>query len=84
MKLTRHAKKRWEERFPDLDVENEFAKVRRVGRAVKKKIKKSCPKNTEYCGRAFRGRYLMMTREKIVFVMAPGNIVITVLDFRSA
>lgn len=83
MTITDHAYKRWLERFPELNLVDEYAKAkRRVGKKMRIKIRESCPKNTQYCTRKFNGRYMRMTNEGIVFVVAPPETIITVLDYR--
>lgn len=81
MIVTNHARQRWNERFPDMCIENTFAQARnRVGKKTKKKIKESCPNNLQYCSSVFRGRYMRMTRGGIVFVIAPPEVIITVFN----
>ena len=80
--VTNHAKARWSERFPKLDIEITYLQTRSVGRGTRKKVKKSCPEHIDLCNIKFKSRYLLMTRQGIVFVMQPPETVVTVLDFR--
>lgn len=83
MKLTEHAVKRWNERFSGLDIETEYLKARqRVGKKTKRKIKETCPLNAHYCNHEFNGRYMKMTKEGIIFVIAPPETIITVLKIQ--
>lgn len=81
--VTNHASQRWAERFPDLDIQSEYDSARyKLGKSFKKKVKATCPQHLEYCGREFNGRYMLRTKEGIVFVVAVPETIITVLDFR--
>lgn len=74
MKITKHAEKRWNERFSHLELLNEWNKSKPAGKNTRKKIKKQCP-NHDMNG--FKGYYYMTTKD-IVFVVAPKIIIITV------
>lgn len=81
MKVSRHALKRWDERFPDLDLEEEFLKAHRVGRRTKKRIGRQAPKNFAQM-QANARHYLMNRHSKIVFVVSSlDQTVITVFPF---
>lgn len=83
MRLTKHARERWIQRFPELDIAVEYCNARnRVGKKMRKMVKETCPRNLFYCGKTFRGRYMRMTPQGIIFILAPPETVITVLDFR--
>lgn len=82
LEITQHALDRWQERFPELDIHLEYACTKRCGPRMRKRVKQSCPEHVKFCDRQFRGRYLVSTKEGIVFVMAYPEIIITVLDFR--
>lgn len=45
MQLTHHAKQRWDQRFPDLDPEQEWSKARRLGRGLREALRKKCPRH---------------------------------------
>lgn len=76
---SRHAMERILERFADVDVDNEYATARRVGKRTKQKIKSQCPvEHARWMHGMFKGRYYMISRKKVVFVMAPVEVVITV------
>ena len=80
MTITDHAKKRWMERFPDLDLLNEWYKSRLAGKKRIRQIKKQCP-NHDMNG--FKGYYYMTTKD-IVFVVAPKEIIITVFPLEKS
>lgn len=77
MKLTAHAVRRWRERFPDLDPEKEWRDSRRVGGGKKGQLKKQCPAHAHDI-RKFRGKYYTISPRNVVFVVVPGEIIITV------
>lgn len=79
-KWSDHALERWQERFPNTDRDFAYANARRVGRKVKAKIKRSCPvESRRWMSHGFMGRYFLINRDGIVFVMAAPETVITVL-----
>jgi len=73
-----HALQRARERFPDIDLENLYPGARRAGKKLKRKIKAACPVSAEKYMRGFNGRYVMVTRCQIVFVMQAPETVVTV------
>lgn len=77
--FTPHALERIAERFSTLNMEEEFARARRIGKRVKSKIAASCPNAARiYMRGGFKGRYYMMTRDEIIFVVEPPETVVTV------
>lgn len=73
-----HARQRWAERFPGVDLENEYARARRVGKKIRKRIAAACPvAYPQWHKGGFKGRYLLITRTRIVFVMAAPEIMVT-------
>ena len=78
MILTHHAHLKWRERFPDLDIEREWAAARRCPTNVKRALRKSCPEHKRFMHATFKGRYLLAT-DSVVFVVSPPEVVITVL-----
>ena len=84
MKVTRHAKKRWRERCPELNIETEFARARRrMGKKLRRIVARRSPKHLHYCDTVYKGRYMVTTPEWIVFVVTPPEKIITVLDLRT-
>ena len=79
MRLSTHAKKRWEERFPSLDPQTEWVNSRRVGKRLRRQIGRKCPGNKRYALGMFSGRYYLLSKGGVVFVVAPPETVITVL-----
>lgn len=78
MILTHHAYLKWKERFSDLDIKKEWAAARICPPKVKKTLRKSCPEHKKFMRATFNGRYLLAT-DRVVFVVAPPEVVITVL-----
>lgn len=80
MKLTNHARLQWQTRFPELEMEREYLKAlqNRIGPKTKELIKLACPQHAGKLTGIFQGYYYRMTRERIVFVMAAGEVVVTV------
>src|SRR3990167_3263818 len=78
MILTHHACLKWKERFPDLNLEKEWAKAKPCPPKVKKALRKSCPEHKQFMQPTFKGRYLLAT-DRVVFVVTPPEVVITVL-----
>ena len=80
-----HACRRWGERFPGLDMQETYNRANvRTGKKMKKQIADSCKKHREQWIGTFKGKYIRMTQEKIVFIVAPPETVVTVLDFRES
>lgn len=82
---TRHARKRAEERFPGVDLAAAYRapSTRRPSKALRRRIARQCPDLRKGFGpRAHDDRYLLVTRELIVFVMAPEDVVVTVFQLR--
>jgi hypothetical protein len=77
MILTRHATKRWAERFPGLDAQRAFDQSRRAGRKIKARIRDRCPKHAHMVTRQFRGAYYRVAG-RIVFVCVAPERIITV------
>ena len=80
---TEHAKARFAERFPKLDIRQEYLKSTITGGGVKDRIKQSCQKHAYQWGNNFKGACLRRGKGKggsIVFVVKPVDTVVTVLD----
>ena len=80
--FSKHSVRRWRERFPDLDMDLIYANSKRCGKKTKRKVANSCPGHSELWRGGFKGKYLRIAKHWIVFVIAPPETVITVLDFR--
>ncbi|WP_175787461.1 hypothetical protein [Burkholderia anthina] len=76
-RVTRHAVQRWAERFPGEDMTLAFAQARRVGKKVRAKIKAECPAHAPKMRRD-APVYYVMTRDRIVFVVAMPETIVTV------
>lgn len=82
MTPTGHALKRWAERFPEEDIELDFARSSRTGKKWKRKIRASCPDHAHLVQVTFKGVYYRFSRfTGAVFVCAPPETIITVLKF---
>ena len=68
-----HALDRWRERFPGIDKDGDFASAARVGKKTKKKIKLISPKSSDKYLRDFKGRYALISRSKIVYIIGANN-----------
>lgn len=77
VRLTRHAQRRWNERCSGLDLAFEWATAKQVRGELKKRIKDECPKHRPLM-RGFKGFYYVISRNKVIFVCAPGATVVTV------
>jgi len=81
MIVTKHARIRWKERFPDKDIWAEFSNATiNIKKKTKKKILAKCEQNAWYYEDGFKGRYMVKNRDGVVFVVAPPETIITVLD----
>lgn len=81
---TDHALERIAERFAGVDIDSEYARARRVGRKTRQKIKASCPVSAKTWMRGgFKGRYYLLSRSKIVFVVHAPETVVTVFRLES-
>lgn len=79
MRLTAHAQHRWAERFPGEEVSLAYARAKqRVGRKTRRAIRAACPAHERLMTGGFKGVYYQMTPDRIVFVMTPPEVVITV------
>lgn len=75
--VTKHAADRWDERFPGENMLIAFASARRVGKKVRAKIKVECPKHAPQMRRD-APVYYVMTDDRIVFVVAAPETIVTV------
>ena len=75
MKLTQHAEKRWQERFPDCDVSREFEAATRVGKGTKRKIQKIV---TRPVVGPYRGYHFLLAPCGAVFVVGRRDLIVTV------
>jgi hypothetical protein len=70
-----HALERWQQRFAGINMDIEFASSARVGRKTKKRIRELTPLNAEKYMQGFAGRYYLLGRSNVVFVIASDFIV---------
>jgi hypothetical protein len=82
VRLTRHAKKRWAERFPALKLHEEWitAAQNRIGKKTISRIRKQCPNQWHVTNRNFKGYYYKVSANRVVFVMAPPSLIVTVFE----
>jgi hypothetical protein len=85
MRMTAHARQRWAERFPGEDFILAYARARnrRVGKKTRKAIREACPAHESLMTGSFKGVYYQMTPDRIVFVVTPPELVITVFRLGS-
>lgn len=79
--VTQHAAVRFAERFPQLDIEEEWAKAKRQRTGRKKiiKIRKQCRAHLDVTSRNFKGYYYKVSpTNKVVFVVTPPETIVTV------
>lgn len=73
----KHFLDRWKQRFSGIDMLPEFASCKRVGKKQLKLIKLSSPvSSAKYLGGEFKGRYCVLGRSNVVFVIQ-GDTVVT-------
>lgn len=77
---THHALRRSAERFPGIDIDEEYRGSRGAGRSkTLKKIREQCKINGRiYATKKFNGVYYLISKSDIVFVMTKPEKVITV------
>lgn len=74
-----HAIGRWQQRFAGIDMDIEFSSATRIGRKTKKRIKQLTPVNAEKYMHGFKGRYFLLGRSNVVFVIASeSDLIVTV------
>ena len=84
---THHACKRWNERFSELDRDEELLSAMlsgRIGGKNRKILRRMCPGHLRYLRPSFQGYYYRKSRSGVVFVIAPPLTIVTVLDLRSS
>ena len=81
MRMTDHARKRWAQRFPDLDPEEEYLRARRTTKRQRTQIRKQAPIASKKHYPSEGLYYLYTRRSNIVWAMAAKEIVITVFPF---
>lgn len=82
MITTNHAANRWKERFPDFNIENEYAASKGIGQGknFQKATQNLLAKHGDKLYRNGGSHYMLLSkRSGAVFVMDRGEIVITVL-----
>ncbi|WP_027855203.1 hypothetical protein [Marinobacterium litorale] len=66
-----HALLRWQQRFAGINKHLEFASATTVGKKRKKLIRRLTPVNSAiYLSGVYKGRYLLLSRSNIVFVVS--------------
>lgn len=87
MNPTPHALERWAERFPDHDIDFEYYRSRRVGKATRRKLNATLSQakvKRQKAGGVFEGVYYLVSPCKAIFVMGLGEKVITVYPLADA
>lgn len=76
-KLSNHFIDRWGERFSGINKQIEFASARRVGKKSLKLIKQLSPVSSKkFLDGKYKGRYCLLGRSNVVFVINGDNDVI--------
>lgn len=68
-KWCRHALQRWNERFAGIRLDLEFGSAQRAGQKQKKLIRRLTPWLAEKYMTGFNGRYYLIGRSNIVFIV---------------
>lgn len=83
-----HAARRWLERFPHLAPAEEWASAMtpsgRVGKSRRARIRKQCREHAAAgeIAATFRRVYYRVSAEGVVFVVAPGYVIVTVFPLQ--
>ena len=80
MKPSKHAIKRWAERFTNMDMQSEFDAARLTTDAENKEILKTCPNHKRFKIRPNIGRYYLTTPNAIFVMGGVQKHVLTVLE----
>lgn len=81
---SRHARRRWAERFPHLDpVEEWFTAMTKAGvpgKSRRRQIREQCPWHARrgFISPSFQEFYYRISRSGVVFVVVPGYLILTV------
>lgn len=82
MIATMHAKERWQKRFPDLNIENEYALSKGIGRGKMFRRATRCL-SSRHDNKMLRNggtHYMLLSKSSgAVFIMDKGEIIVTVL-----
>ena len=74
-----HACDRWAERFAGIDWQQELSSAKRIGKKQRRRIRIQCPVNAaRWMQGGFAGRYYLLGRSNVVFVIAAPDTVLTV------
>lgn len=80
--LSDHAKKMWDLRFSEYDLEFEYRLTKRVGRSIRKKIRKQCPYNSDLKRLGLNlDRYYCISPNNIIFIIGYDQTIITVFPY---
>lgn len=73
-KFTRHAEKRWLERCPGLDKQQQWDAAKKLSKKIRQLLRKTCPAHLELTTRTFKGfYYLYVQASKLIFVIEMKN-----------
>lgn len=80
--MTKHAQKRWKQRFNNLNLEYEFKNSRKPKKVELANLKKQCPENSCIMSRReLYGLFYKISVNKVAFVCNENNLVITVFPY---
>src|SRR5690606_2313727 len=82
--MTRHARERWAERFPSLNLKWEYEHAQPCGAKRRAKIREQCRHHAHLLTGQFRGKYFRLSPSGVVFVMAPQETVVTVFPYEGS
>lgn len=83
-KWTPHACQRWAERFAGIDWQQELSSAKRIGKKLRRRIRIQCPVNAQrWMQGGFAGRYYLLGRSNVVFVIGAPDTVLTVFHLSS-
>lgn len=86
MIITNHANQRWGERFPDLNIQNEYAVSKGIGygKNFKKATRCLAEKHNDKLLRNGGTHYMLLAKKSgAVFIMDKGEIIVTVLKIET-
>lgn len=78
MRMSKHARLRWRERFAHLDLRREFDHARRPTKGERKKLRAQLSAKSLEARHMTGKYYLVSPTSHVVFVVAPGNLIVTV------
>lgn len=72
---SKHALERWGQRFAGIDKDTELSSGKRIGIKIRRKIKILTPVNAERYMHGFNGRYFLIGRSNVIFVVENDTVI---------